>query len=72
MTTHDKAMLPLRANDIAFMNSVVFGTRANKVIPRNFSSMPEPSRMTSTTSTSISAKETIGRGQLGLGRAGED
>jgi hypothetical protein len=48
-------MLPLRANAIAFMNSVVFGTRAKRVMPRNFSSMPEPSRMTSTTSTRISA-----------------
>jgi hypothetical protein len=45
------AMLPLIAKDMAFMNSVVLGTRAKRVIPRNFSSIPEPSRMTSTTST---------------------
>jgi hypothetical protein len=49
--THLNAMLPLRAKDIAFMNSVVFGTRANRVTPRNFSSIPEPWRITSTTST---------------------
>jgi hypothetical protein len=42
---------------MAFMNSVVFGTRANKVTPRNFSSMLEPSRTTSTTSTRISGKK---------------
>lgn len=48
-------MFPLRANDMAFMNSVVLGTSAKMVIPRNFSSMPEPSRTTSTTSTRISA-----------------
>ncbi len=49
-----KAMFPVIANDIAFMNSVVLGTSANSVTPRNFSSIPEPSRTTSTTSTSIS------------------
>ncbi len=47
-------MLPFMANEMAFMNSVVFGTSANRVTPRNFSSMPEPSKMTSTTSTKIS------------------
>ena len=41
------------------MNSVVFGTSANKVTPRNFSSMPEPSRMTSTTSTKISVHKIL-------------
>lgn len=54
LKAHLRAMLPLRANEMAFINSVVFGTRANKVTPRNFSSMPEPSRTTSTTSTRIS------------------
>ena len=47
-------MLPFIANEIAFMNSVVFGTRANSVTPKNFSSIPEPSKTTSTTSTKIS------------------
>jgi hypothetical protein len=32
----------------------VFGTSVNRVKPRNFSSRPEPSRTTSTTSTKIS------------------
>jgi hypothetical protein len=48
------AIFPFRANEIAFMNSVVFGTRANRVTPRNFSSMPEFSKITSTTSTNSS------------------
>lgn len=48
------AMLPVRAKEKAFMNSVVLGTSANKVTPRNFSGMPEPSNTTSTTSTRIS------------------
>ena len=39
---------------MAFMNSVVFGTRANSVTPRSFSGIPEPSKTTSTTSTKIS------------------
>ena len=47
-------MLPFIANEIAFMNSVVFGTSANSVTPKNFSSIPEPSKTTSTTSTKIS------------------
>ena len=47
-------MFPFIANEIAFMNSVVFGTSANNVTPRNFSSIPEPSKTTSTTSTKIS------------------
>ena len=38
------------------MNSVVFGTRANKVIPRNFSSIPDPVSTTSTTPTSNSTQ----------------
>lgn len=45
------AMFPFKANEIAFMNSVVLGTKAKRVMPRNFSSMPEPSNTTSTTST---------------------
>ena len=49
-----RAMFPYIAKDIAFINSVVFGTRAKRVIPRNFSSMPEPSNTTSTTSMRIS------------------
>jgi hypothetical protein len=53
---HLREILPCRAKDIAFMNSVVFGTRANRVTPRNFSSIPEPSRTTSTTLTRISAE----------------
>lgn len=57
--THLNAIFPFNANEIAFMNSVVLGTRANKVTPRNFSSMAEPPeeespRMTSITSTRIS------------------
>lgn len=52
--THERAMFPLSANEMAFINSVVFGTRAKRVIPRNFSSMPDPSRTSSTTSTRIS------------------
>lgn len=48
------AIFPFKANEIAFMNSVVFGTRANRVTPRNFSSMPESSKITSTTSTNSS------------------
>ena len=49
-------MFPLIAKDIAFMNSVVLGTRAKRVIPRNFSSIPDPLRTTSTTSTRSSEK----------------
>lgn len=52
--TNLNAMFPFRANDIAFINSVVFGTSAKRVIPKNFSSIPDPVRMTSTTSTRIS------------------
>lgn len=52
---HLSAMLPFMANEMAFMNSVVFGTSAKSVTPRNFSGMPEPSSTTSTTSTKISA-----------------
>ena len=36
-------------------NSVVLGTRAKSVIPRNFSSIAKPSSTTSTVSTRISA-----------------
>jgi hypothetical protein len=53
-TPYLSAMFPFRANEMAFMNLVVFGTGANKVIPRNFSSIPNPSSTTSTTSTSNS------------------
>jgi len=49
-----RAMLPFMANDIAFMNSVVLGTSAKSVMPRNFSSIPDPSSTTSTTSTNSS------------------
>ena len=48
-------MLPFRANDIAFMNSVVFGTKANSETPRNFSGIDAPSSTTSTSFTRISA-----------------
>lgn len=63
-----RAILPLRAKEIAFINSVVFGTSANRVTPRNFSSMPEPCRTTSTTSTRISveAVQTINNYEVGL------
>lgn len=53
--TYDKAMLPFSAKEMAFMNSVVFGTSANRMTPSSFSEMPEPLRTTSTTSTKISA-----------------
>lgn len=53
------AMLPDMANEKAFINSVVFGTSANRVTPRNFSSIPEPSKMASTTSTRISVSRRI-------------
>jgi hypothetical protein len=52
--TYLRAMLPFIANDIAFMNSVVLGTSANSVTPRNFSSMPDPFSTTSTTFTKSS------------------
>ena len=51
------AIFPLRANEIAFMNSVVLGTSANKVIPKNFSWIPESLNTTSTTSTSSSVEK---------------
>ena len=54
-STHDKAIFPFIANDIAFINSVVFGTNAKSVNPKNFSSIPDPANTTSTTSTNISA-----------------
>ena len=54
MISHLSAIFPLRANEIAFINSVVLGTSANKVIPKNFSSMPESFNTTSTTSISSS------------------
>ena len=57
--SHLRAMFPFRANEIAFMNSVVFGTRANRVIPRNFSSIPDPSSTTSTTPTSNSVRSDL-------------
>lgn len=53
---HLSAMFPFKANEMAFINSVVFGTRANSVTPRNFSSIPESLRTISTTSTSNSVK----------------
>ena len=59
MDTNLRAIFPYMANDIAFINSVVLGTKANRVRPRNFSLIPEPSRTTSTTSTSISVKYMI-------------
>jgi len=49
-----KAIFPFKANEIAFMNSVVFGTSAKRVTPKNFSSIPEPSKITSTMPTRIS------------------
>jgi hypothetical protein len=49
------AIFPFIAKLIAFRNSVVLGTNANSVMPRNFSSMSEPSRTESTVSTRISA-----------------
>ena len=54
--THLRAMFPFMANAMAFMNSVVFGTKAKRVTPRNFSGIPDPSRTTSTTSTRISVE----------------
>ena len=51
---YDKAMLPFRAKEMALRNSVVLGTRANNVKPRNFSSMETEPRTTSTVSTRIS------------------
>ena len=45
------------AKEMAFMNSVVFGTRAKSVTPSNFSGIPDPSSTTSTTSTKISAQQ---------------
>ena len=54
--TYLRAMLPFMANDTAFMNSVVLGTRANSVTPRNFSSIPDPFSTTSTTFTNISVQ----------------
>lgn len=57
VVTHLKAMFPFMANDTAFMNSVVLGTSANRVKPKNFSSIPDPSRTTSTTSTRISEEK---------------
>ena len=47
--TYLRAMFPFKANDIAFINSVVLGTRAKRVHPKNFSSIPDPSGTTSTT-----------------------
>lgn len=55
MGTNERAMFPLMANEMAFMNSVVLGTSAKRVTPSSFSGIPEPSRTTSTTSTRISA-----------------
>lgn len=49
-------IFPFKANEIAFINSVVLGTNAKSVTPRNFSSIPEPLRTTSTTSTKISVR----------------
>jgi hypothetical protein len=45
------------------MNSVVLGTSANSVTPRNFSGTPEPSSTTSTSSTSTSATRVAPRRQ---------
>jgi hypothetical protein len=47
-------MLPLMAKEMAFMNSVVLGTRANSVTPKSFSGILDPFSTTSTTSTRIS------------------
>jgi len=55
---HLNDMFPFRANEMAFMNSVVLGTSANRVIPKNFSSIPESCSTTSTTSTSNSSAQT--------------
>lgn len=52
-----RAIFPFKANDIAFINSVVLGTNANRVTPKNFSSIPEPSSTTSTTPTRSSVRE---------------
>ncbi|KAH3669932.1 hypothetical protein OGATHE_002744 [Ogataea polymorpha] len=51
----DSATFPWVANEIALTNSVVLGTNANTVNPRNFGSMGKALRTSSTTSTSISA-----------------
>lgn len=51
----DSAMLPFMANEMALRNSVVFGTSANSVIPRNFSSMSMLLSTESTVLTRISA-----------------
>jgi hypothetical protein len=48
-------MFPFMANEMAFKNSVVLGTSANSVIPKNFSSMLEPTKIESTVLTRISA-----------------
>jgi len=71
MATHERAMFPLRAKDMAFMNSVVLGTRAKIVIPRNFSSIPDPSRTTSTTSTRISVQESERGVRVSLNAGGD-
>jgi hypothetical protein len=52
------------ANDMAFMNSVVLGTKANNVTPKNFSGIPDPSKTTSTTSTKISKSFSLSRQYL--------
>ena len=64
--SHLRAMFPLRAKEMAFINSVVLGTRANTVMPKNFSSIPESLRTTSTTSTNNSKKKKRFENQLSL------
>jgi len=54
MGRYDRAILPLRANEMALRNSVVLGTRANNVNPKNFSSIEIEPSTTSTVSTKIS------------------
>lgn len=51
----DNAMLLYIAKEMAFINSVTFGTNANMVKPKNFSSMCMCSTTGSTESTKISA-----------------
>lgn len=57
-------MLPFRAKEMALRNSVVLGTRANNVNPRNFSSMETEPRTTSTVSTRISKLLSIDLGSI--------
>src|SRR5271155_2553993 len=56
------AIFPFNANEMALRNSVVLGTRANNVNPRNFSSIVPDPRTTSTVSTKISTKSATNKG----------